>query len=52
MKCVQCKDEDLKSNIINIGDYKVEVYNIDNNGWSLCSWCEFSLNERGNNVQI
>ena len=28
MKCVQCNDEDVKSNIINIGDYKVEVYNI------------------------
>ena len=52
MKRVQCKDEDLKSNIINIGDYKVEVYNIDNNGWNLCSWCEFSLNERDYNVGI
>tara|TARA_R100000808_G_scaffold282_1_gene1659 strand:+ start:198 stop:353 length:156 start_codon:yes stop_codon:yes gene_type:complete len=50
LKCVQCKDEDVKSNIINIGDYKVEVYNLDDNGWSLCSWCEFSLNERSDDV--
>ena len=51
IKCVQCK-EDLKSNIINIGDYKVEVYNLDANGWNLCSWCEFSLNERSDDVSV
>ena len=49
IKCVQCK-EDVKSNIINIGDCKVEVYNLDDNGWNLCSWCEFSLSERSDDV--
>ena len=52
MICVKCKDEQVESNIINIGSYKVEVYNIDDNGWNLCKWCEFGLNERGNNVRI
>ena len=50
MKCIQCNDEDVSSNIINIGDYKVEVYNLDDNGWNLCSWCEFSLDERSDDV--
>ena len=50
IKCVQCKDDyKVESNIIKMGIYWAEVYNTDPNGWNLCRWCEFSLNERSNN---
>ena len=49
IKCVLCKDEP-KYNIINIGLYKVKVYDLDHEyGWNLCKPCEFSLNERSYN---
>ena len=54
IKCVQCKDEYKPDyNLVKIGKFWLEVYNLDNNnGWNLCKWCEFSLNERGCNIQI
>jgi len=51
MKCVQCKDEYKPDyNLVKIGKFWLEVYNLDDNGWNLCSWCEFSLNERSDDV--
>ena len=51
IKCVQCKDEyKPKYNIIKMGIYWAEVYDLDPYGWNLCKPCEFSLNERSNNV--
>ena len=51
MKCVQCKDDyKAKSNIIKMGKYWCEVYN--NDGYDLCEWCLFGLNERDYNVGI
>ena len=53
IKCVQCKDEYKPDyNLVKIGKFWLEAYNIDDNGWNLCSWCKFSLNERDCNVQI
>ena len=46
MKCLKCKDDyKPKSNTIKMGKYWCEVYDLDNNGWNLCGWCEFSLNQ-------
>ena len=50
MKCVKCKDNyKEKANIVKIGKYFCEVYN-DNNGYDLCKWCLYSLNEVDSNI--
>ena len=46
MKCAQCSDDyKPKSNIIKMGKYWCEVYDLDKNGWNFCKWCEYSLNQ-------
>ena len=51
IKCVQCKDGYKPDyNLVKIGKFWAEVYNLNDNGWNLCSWCEFSLNERSDDV--
>ena len=53
IKCVQCKDSyKADYNLVKIGKFWAEIYNLNDNGWHLCKWCEFSLNERDYNVGI
>ena len=53
IKCVQCTDDyEPKSNIINIGSYKVEVYNLDNKtNYNLCEWCLYDLSGNYNEAR-
>ena len=51
MKCVQCKDDyKVKSNLVKIGRFWAEVYNLDDEfGYNMCKWCYNTLDERDYN---